>query len=274
MQKQPFSVSVQKLKAVSITLSAILVSTLAGCAPQELTVRKQVVDHPGKTELIYYGNLLDKPGTSKTSVNGKIIYSSKTTVAPSIQSAFLLENTVINEGDTVLDIGTGSGVQAIFAAEKASKILATDISQDAIDDTNYNIEVHGLKNVIETRLGDLFEPLRRGEVFDVIIFNIAYPFDETSVGLWEVHERFFRKVNRYMKPDTTIFYQSGWIRNISKTQEMIQSNGLAIVKMDMIDSYKQRRQPIVYTIKSAAAVDKLRSWESKQPVPKKQPEDF
>ena len=50
---------------------------------------------------------------------------------------------------------------------------------------------------------------------------------------------------------------------------MIQKNKLSIVKMNMIDSYKQQREPIVFVIKSAAAVKKLSKFVRKKRVPAK-----
>ncbi len=161
---------------------------------------------------------------------------------------FLLENTVINDGDLVLDIGTGAGIQAIFAAEKASKVVATDLNQDAVDDTTYNANFHGLAHKIETRQGDLFGPVKENEKFDVIIFNIDYPFNKKNKALWEVHERFFREVKNYMKPGATIFYQAGWLWNIPKIIEMIESNDLIINRMSMINAFKMNRQPIVFVL--------------------------
>ena len=224
----------------------MLIITLTGCS--QSTGFRNVIEHPGSLELIYYGYQINNPSQYKVIANGKEFFITKTTVVPSIQSMFLLENTVINEGDEVLDIGTGAGIQAIFAAEKASKVIATDLNQDAVDDTSYNAKFHDLAHIIETRQGDLFGPIKEGEKFDSIIFNIEYPYNEKSKGLWEVHERFFREVNNYMKPGATIFYQAGWLWNIPKIVEMIESNGMIINKMVMINAFKMNRQPIVFVI--------------------------
>ena len=209
---------------------------------------KNVVEHPGKLELIYYGYQLNNPSQYKVVANGKEFFITKTTVVPSIQSIFLLENITINKGDAVLDIGTGAGIQAIFAAEKASKVVATDLNQDAVDDTLYNAKFHGLEHMIDVRQGDLFGPVKDDEKFDVIIFNIDYPFNEAGVALWEVHERFFANVRKYMKPGATIFYQAGWLWNIPKIVNMIESNDFIVNRMNMVYAFKMNRQPIVFTI--------------------------
>jgi tRNA1(Val) A37 N6-methylase TrmN6 len=224
----------------------LMLIPLSSCI--QSTGYKNVIEHPGKLELIYYGYQLNNPNQFKVVANGKEFFITKSTVVPSIQSIFLLENTIINEGDDVLDIGTGAGIQAIFAAEKANKVVATDLNQDAVDDTQYNAKFHGLQHKIDTRQGDLFGPIKDDEKFDVIIFNIDYPYNKANDSLWEVHQRFFANVRKYMKPGATIFYQAGWLWNIPKIVEMIESNNFVINRMHMVYAFKMNRQPIVFTV--------------------------
>jgi len=231
---------------MALLFSGIMTIFLTSCI--QSTGYKNVVEHPGKLELIYYGYQLNNPSQYKVVANGKEFFITKTTVVPSIQSVFLLENTTINKGDVVLDIGTGAGIQAIFAAEKASKVVATDLNQDAVDDTIYNAKIHGVDHLIDARQGDLFGPVKDDEKFDVIIFNIDYPFNKADQGLWEVHERFFANVRKYMKPGATIFYQAGWLWNIPKIVDMVESNDFIINRMNMVYAFKMNRQPIVFTI--------------------------
>ena len=230
-----------------VILVLILATTACNTATSN-TGYREVVQHPGNYELIYFGYQVDDPTYYKALVNKKEIYITKDAVVPSIQSVFLLEHTHINKGDMVLDIGTGSGVQAIFAAEKAKKVVATDINPNAISSTLHNVKHHGLENKIDVRLGDLFSPVKPGEKFDVVIFNIDYPYSESDKSLWEVHERFFANVKKFIKPDGIIFYQAGWIWNIPRIMEMIQSNGLMVKRMTMASSAVHNREPIVFEL--------------------------
>jgi len=233
-----------------ILIYALSITTLVGCASG--TGFKEIIQHPGKYELIYYGYLQDKPDTYKVKANNRDFLLTKDTVVPSVQSIFLLEHTHINPGDEVLDIGTGAGIQAIFAAEKALNVVATDLNPNAVLDTKNNAVYHGFADKIDTRQGDLFGPVNDNEKFDAIIFNIAYPYNKDSTTLWEVHERFFAQVKKYMKPNATIYYQAGWLWNISKIIDMIESNGLLVMAMNMENILRLNRQPIVFTIKDAA----------------------
>ncbi|WP_455375171.1 methyltransferase [Kaarinaea lacus] len=230
----------------TIVLASFMLISLTSCIKS--TGYKNVIEHPGKLELIYYGYQLNNPSQYKVVANGKEFFITKTTVVPSIQSIFLLENISVNKGDAVLDIGTGAGIQAIFAAEKASKVVATDLNQDAVDDTIYNAKFHGLEHKIDVRQGDLFGPVKEGEKFDVIIFNIDYPYNKANQSLWDVHERFFANVRKYMNPGATIFYQAGWLWNIPKIVDMIEGNDFVINRMNMVYAFKMNRQPIVFTI--------------------------
>lgn len=70
---------------------------------------------------------------------------------------------------SVLDLGTGSGIQALHASRYADHVVATDISARALELASVTAEINGVS--IETRLGSLFEPVRPGERFDRVISN-------------------------------------------------------------------------------------------------------
>ena len=74
--------------------------------------------------------------------------------------------------DRALDIGTGSGVQALLAARHAKHVIATDVNERALAYTQINAALSGLTNV-ECRRGSLFEPVA-GEQFDLITSNAPY----------------------------------------------------------------------------------------------------
>ncbi|WP_368496946.1 methyltransferase [Herbiconiux sp. A18JL235] len=71
--------------------------------------------------------------------------------------------------DSVLDLGTGCGIQAMHASRHARRVVATDISQRALDIARLNARLNGIES-IEFRHGSLFEPVA-GERFDRIVSN-------------------------------------------------------------------------------------------------------
>lgn len=71
--------------------------------------------------------------------------------------------------DSVLDLGTGCGIQALHSARHATRVVATDISARALDLAAFNAALNGVSS-IEPRAGSLFEPVA-GERFDRIVSN-------------------------------------------------------------------------------------------------------
>lgn len=71
-----------------------------------------------------------------------------------------------------LDVGCGSGVQALLAARHARHVVATDVNPRALAYTAFNAALNGIANV-ECRRGSLFEPVE-GERFGLITCNPPY----------------------------------------------------------------------------------------------------
>jgi release factor glutamine methyltransferase len=93
---------------------------------------------------------------------------------PAEDSFLLGENLKVFETDTVLDMGTGCGVLGILAAEKAKSVLAVDVNPFAINCAVKNAEFNFVKEKINFLRGDLFQPIKLGEKFNLIIFNSPY----------------------------------------------------------------------------------------------------
>lgn len=75
------------------------------------------------------------------------------------------------EASRVLDLGTGSGVGAVFAARRGHhRVIAVDLNPEAVRCARMNALLHHLEDRIEAREGDLFAPVT-GETFDLILFN-------------------------------------------------------------------------------------------------------
>jgi len=55
----------------------------------------------------------------------------------------------VNEGERVLDMGTGSGVNAILAATKGAQVLAVDINPRAVEAARANAQGNGVAHKVE-----------------------------------------------------------------------------------------------------------------------------
>ena len=105
----------------------------------------------------------------------------------------------------VLDMGTGSGVCAIFAARHAHRVVAVDINEAAVRCAGINTRLNHLEHKIDVRQGDLFAPVQ-GEKFDLILFNPPFlrgtPTDDRDRA-WrsiDVAERFVGGLRDHLKP--------------------------------------------------------------------------
>jgi len=74
--------------------------------------------------------------------------------------------------ERALDVGTGSGIHALLAAQHAGQVIATDVNPRALAYTTLNAALNGLHN-IECRQGSLFEPVE-GETFGLVTCNAPY----------------------------------------------------------------------------------------------------
>lgn len=79
---------------------------------------------------------------------------------PTTTSECLAEYLLNIEGETVVDLGCGSGFLSILAAKLgAKKVYALDFLKDACDLTMKNAELNGVADVIICKQGDLFEAM-------------------------------------------------------------------------------------------------------------------
>jgi release factor glutamine methyltransferase len=76
-------------------------------------------------------------------------------------------------GRRALDMGTGSGVGAVFAARAGYDVVAVDINPEAVRCARINALLSHLEEQVEVREGDLFGPVA-GERFDLVLFNPPY----------------------------------------------------------------------------------------------------
>jgi len=147
-------------------------------------------------------------------------------------SSFLARNLGVRKGDYVLDLGTGCGIQAVFAAEKAEKVVATDINPQAVKCAKINAKINGVAEKIDVRCGNLFEPVKN-EKFDLIIFSPPYLPGKPKSYLehawlcgekYEMIREFFHYVKEYLKPGGRIRMVYSTIADVSLLFDILKEN--------------------------------------------------
>ena len=106
----------------------------------------------------------------------------------------------IKEGETVLDLGSGAGIDAFLASKKvgySGKVIGVDMTPEMIKKANKNAKKYGHTNV-EFRLGDIENLPVEDNSIDVIISNcvINLAHDKTKV---------FSEAYRVLKKDGKMF---------------------------------------------------------------------
>ncbi len=83
-----------------------------------------------------------------------------------------------------LDMGTGSGVGAVFAARRGYRVVGVDLNPEAVRCAHLNVLLNHLEDQVEIRQGDLFAPVA-GERFALVLFNPPFFRGEPN-GLFDL----------------------------------------------------------------------------------------
>jgi len=147
----------------------------------------------------------DGPAPRATGAGGTPALRARPQEGPSDLADASITVPLIPTGGTVLDMGTGSGLGAIFAAQQASRVVAVDLNPAAVRCARINALLNGVEDRVEVREGDLFAPIG-GERFDVVLFNPPYyrgkPRDALDLA-WrslDVVDRFAADLQCHLRP--------------------------------------------------------------------------
>lgn len=156
---------------------------------------------------------------------------------PYEDSQVLVKNWKINKGDEVLDIGTGCGVLAVFAADQgARKVMATDINPAAIKNTKQNIKLHNFSKIIYARRSNIFSGIKSTEKFDVIIANLPFrnkkAKNNVEASFWDTdfqaHKNLFKNAKKYLKPHGRIYTTQANYGALAETKKLAKKSGFKI----------------------------------------------
>ena len=117
---------------------------------------------------------------NRVSFYSEEFFIQKGALIPRPETELLIDKTVETlkklKNPKVLEIGVGSGIISVMLAKLIPdiKIVAVDVSLEALNISKINIEKFGVSEKIELRQSDLFENLDKNEKFDLIVSNPPY----------------------------------------------------------------------------------------------------
>jgi len=145
---------------------------------------------------------------------------------PSPTSRVLADAIEVRPGETVIDVGCGSGVLSFVAARlDAGMVYGTDISDEAVRVASENAQRLHLADRTEFRAGSLLAPLD-GVVADVVIGDVSgIPDEVAAVAGWfpdghaggptgaEIPLAMLEEVGDHLKPGGRMYLPTGTIQD-------------------------------------------------------------
>ncbi|MEX3503860.1 methyltransferase [Corynebacterium sp. LK2510] len=164
-------------------------------------------------------------------------------------SLSLLSASPLTPVATVLDLGTGSGVQAIAQAACAQRVVATDVHPRALELAAANLAANDLTNV-ELREGSWFEPVA-GETFDRIVANppfvvglpeVGHVYRDSGLSLDGATELVLGTAPQHLADDATAHILGSWVHTIDgswsqRVASWLPPTGVSawVVQRDVVD---------------------------------------
>jgi len=177
----------------------------------------------------------------------------------------LLDSIKIEKGKNLLDIGAGCGIISFYFAKQGIDVLSTDINPHAVKNIQKNYENNKNKIIgsFEVREGDLFKPLKKEEIFDVIIFNPPYlPTKKEEIFIedkWlnlalnggkdglKYTEKFISNISKHLKKDGISYFVFSSLSDREKLENILKKNNFS---HNVVSSIRYNSEKIdIYKIK-------------------------
>ncbi|MDY6985717.1 MAG: HemK2/MTQ2 family protein methyltransferase [Candidatus Thermoplasmatota archaeon] len=107
--------------------------------------------------------------------------------------------------EKVLELGTGTGIIAIYCAKRGSEVIATDINEKALALAEENARLNGVDGRIKLVESNLFENVKGR--FETIVFNPPYLPEEEPRDIaldggekgYELSKLFLKDLGKHLK---------------------------------------------------------------------------
>jgi len=138
-----------------------------------------------------------------------------------------------------LEIGTGTGIVALFVGLNGADVSATDINPAAVKNAKYNFEKYGIN--VKTYCGDMYEPLPRDAKFDVIFWNHPFNRGENQEEMllksgfdfeYSSIERYITHAHSYLNPNGRLLLGTSNFALLSEIEQLANKNGYTMVLLE------------------------------------------
>ncbi|UHA74186.1 50S ribosomal protein L11 methyltransferase [Paenibacillus sp. 481] len=137
---------------------------------------------------------------------------------------------VIQGGEDVIDVGTGSGVLAIGACKLGARhVLAIDLDPVAVQSARENVQLNGLDSSVTVREGDLLNVIKTSETQQATELGVQLPIKVVVANiLAEIITLFVDDVYEALQPDGVYITSGIIIKKEHVVEEALQASGFTI----------------------------------------------
>ncbi|MES2470825.1 MAG: HemK2/MTQ2 family protein methyltransferase [Patescibacteria group bacterium] len=167
----------------------------------------------------------------------------------STDTELLCNSIVVNDGDYVWDIGTGTGLVALYAKKQgATYVLATDLNPDALKNARRNSKLLNLNIVV--RKADVFGKVKTR--FDVITWNPPFTDHPATrshdISFWDKNhvsvKKFFKNVSNHLKPGGRAYICWSSFGDTDLIKKIADENGYKLEEV----GHKEGKENFIYYV--------------------------
>ena len=161
-------------------------------------------------------------------------------VYPPAEDTYLLLDAIeLERADSFLEVGCGTGLISVAAAEIAKSVIAIDLALNAVRNARRNMEINSVDRRSCVIQSDLLSALGHDARFNVIAFNPPYlPDDDIvtemnhafvggGVGV-ELTERFILQAIPHLERNGRIYIVVSSLADIKRVSNFMKSHGLQV----------------------------------------------
>ncbi len=144
-------------------------------------------------------------------------------------TSIILKNFPEVAGKHVLDIGAGTGIIGLRCALNGAMVVASDVSDAAIENIKENIGRFSLTGKIEPRISDLFSNIP--ESFDYIFANLPIldeVWSKESGGALQMIKTFLDQLPGHLNQGGTAYLAWGSFADVEPMKTLLENSGLNV----------------------------------------------